>query len=109
VEVGEHHLVDIGMGVPPVHEPLAPIAQGKLPVGNGQALEVERSQKPQAILERAAVRHHGWLNHPHFPQRATMWYRIDRGIQRDRVGSEPDPRGRLPQPLAGKEDRGDGQ
>jgi len=54
------------VGVPAVHEALAPIAQGELPVGDGPTFEIERSQQPQAIIERSAVGHDGGLNQPHF-------------------------------------------
>jgi hypothetical protein len=93
--------MDVRVGVPAVHEALSPITQGELPVGDGPPFEVERSQQPQAILERSAVGHHGRLDQPHFSQRATMRYGIDPGIHRDRISSELDPGGSLPQTLAG--------
>src|SRR3954463_8487778 len=101
--------MDIGVGVPSVHEPLTPIARGELAIGNGPTLEVERSQQPQAILERTAVRHDRGLDQPHFPHRATMRYGVDPGIHRHRVGPEPDPGGGPPPPSPGEQDPGDDQ
>ncbi len=106
VDVREHDLMDVGVGMPAVHEALAPIAQGELPVGDGPTFEVERGQQAQAIIERSAVGHDGRLDQPHFTQRATMRYRIDPGVHRDRIRPELDPGGSLPQALAGKQDRG---
>jgi hypothetical protein len=92
---GGDQLVDVGMGMPAVDEPFTPVAGGELTLRDGEPLQVECAQHPQAIGGGTGVDHDRGLDQPHFAERAIARDRIDRGVGEDAVGPEPDPGGGL--------------
>ena len=64
----EHELVQIGVGVTPIDESLAPCAWGQLAFRNGKAFEIDRGQKAEPVGEGTGVHHDRRMCQPHLCQ-----------------------------------------
>jgi hypothetical protein len=83
---GEDELVDVGVWMAAVHEPLAPVARGELAAAYGCPLEVEHPGEAQASPSTGVQRDYG-LNNPQLAERTISWQVIRPIIRENGVRS----------------------
>jgi hypothetical protein len=79
--------VEVGVGMPAVHEPFTPVAWSDLSPGHGGALEVEQREEAE-LAERAGMQHQARLQQAELSQRVAPGHRIRLDV--GRPGVQPD-------------------
>ena len=87
---GEHQLVQVGVRVSPVHEPLTPVAGGELSLRDGGALKVENAGEPEPA-ERAGVEVDGGPDDAKLAKRRAAGHGIGVLEGHDRLDSHASP------------------
>ena len=95
----------IRVRVAAVHKAFTPITRRQLPIGDGEPFQVDGSQEPQPIPQRAGVRHESGLHHPDLAQRAAPGHGFRPGVDRHRVGAHGNPGSRLRRSLGRQQDQ----